>query len=97
MFASNFIKQHFKVEDYDLVRPLLEVLVAAQEPLTEDRASGTGLELNLGVDLQKPSTRRIGDRLINYVASTVKWSVPDSTKFKIFGIIHCHGCGSFRD
>jgi hypothetical protein len=56
--------------------------------------SSLGLELNLGADLQKPSTRRIWNRLINFVASTVKWPVPYSTKFKVFGAIHCHGCGS---
>ena len=45
----------------------------------------------------RPSTRRIGDRLINYVASAVKWPVPYSTKFKVLGAIDCHGCGSFGD
>ena len=74
------------------------VEVKVRSPLLASRAarSPLGLELNPG-DLQKPSTRRIGDRLINYVASAVEWPVPDSTKFKVFGAIHCHGCGSFRD
>src|SRR5947209_20198180 len=50
-----------------------------------------------GLPLVRPSTRRIGDRLINYVAPVVKWPVPYSTKFKVLGAIDGHGCGSFRD
>jgi hypothetical protein len=47
--------------------------------------------------LDRQSTSRIGDCLINYVASAVEWPVPYSTEFKVFGAIYCDGCGSFRD
>jgi len=56
-----------------------------------------GLELNLGANLQKPSSRRIGHRLVNYIVSAVKWPVPYATKFKVFGAIDGHGFRSFRD
>src|ERR1700730_11224884 len=49
------------------------------------------------VTVNMVSTSGIGHRLVNYVASAVKWPVPYSTKFKVFGAIHCHDCGSVGD
>jgi hypothetical protein len=43
------------------------------------------------------STSRIGDGLINDVTSAVEWPVPGSAKFKVFGAIDRHSCGSVRD
>jgi hypothetical protein len=73
-----------------------EARLERQQPLRPAR-SPLGLELNVGANLQKPSTRRIGDRLVNYIVSVVKWPVPYSTKFEVFSAIDCHGCGSIRD
>ena len=43
------------------------------------------------------STSRIGDSLVNDVTSAVEWPVPGSAKFKVFGAIDRHSCGSVRD
>ena len=43
------------------------------------------------------STGRIGDRLVNHLASAVEWLVPYATEFTIVDPIHRHDEGSFGE
>src|SRR5580692_1489173 len=70
-------------------------MLVAESPLDSRAVVIKIAPFSLHPNLQRLLTGRIGDRLIDYLASTVKRLVPYSTEFTIVDAIHGYGYGPF--